>query len=249
MVKRDIKYYFAYFFIAVAIILITASFSIWFVGRIKDKSETLSPTFSNNISCSTFVIDPGHGGEDGGAIADDGTTEKELNLLLAKDLSLLLELNGDKAVMTRETDTLLYDKYGDLDNYKGKKKIYDLKNRVRITNEQQSPVYIGIHMNKFPDARYSGLQVYYSKNNETSKLLAENVQKNTHAYIQNTNKRAIKRADSSIYILDSLDCPAILIECGFMSNSNELVLLKSTEYRRDLATVIFISAINTAGAD
>ncbi|MBQ9744050.1 MAG: N-acetylmuramoyl-L-alanine amidase [Clostridia bacterium] len=249
MVKKDMKYYIAYFFIAVAIIIITASFSMWFIGRTKDKSETLSPTFSDNKNCSTFVIDPGHGGEDGGAIADDGTTEKELNLLLAKNLSLLLELNGEKAVMTRETDTLLYDKYGDLDNYKGKKKIYDLKNRVKITNEQQSPVYIGIHMNKFPDERYSGLQVYYSKNNEKSKLLAENVQKNTHAYIQNTNNRAIKRADGSIYILDSLNCPSVLIECGFMSNPNELELLKSQEYRRDLATVIFISAINTPRTD
>ena len=223
--------------------LLLLCFSLWFTGRENGKNQTLAPTFSSK-DLPTFVVDAGHGGEDGGAIAEDGTTEKELNLRLSSALLLLFELNGNSAVPTRIEDTLLYDKYGDLENYKGKKKIYDLKNRVKITEEQTNPVYIGIHMNKFPEEKYKGLQVYYSKNNEKSKEFALNVQKNTYTHIQNNNKRAPKAGDSSIYVLSSLHCPAILVECGFMSNKNELANLKSNEYRRDIATVIFISALS-----
>ena len=99
-------------------------------------------------------------------------------------------------------------------------------------------------MNNFSQSKYKGLQVYYSKNNEKSRILAENVQKNTHTYIQNDNKRHIKQADSSIYILNSLTCPSILVECGFMSNDEELSLYKTEGYRRDIATVIFISSLS-----
>ncbi len=236
------KYILKYGITVIAASLLLLGFSLWFTGRENSKNQTLSPTFSGK-SYKTYVIDAGHGGEDGGAIAEDGTTEKELNLQLSSSVCLLFELNGNNAVATRETDTLLYDKYGDLDNYKGKKKIYDLKNRVRITNEQESPVYIGIHMNKFPQEKYKGLQVYYSQNNQKSKDFAINVQKNTHTYVQNDNARIAKSGDSSIYILSSLDCPAILVECGFMSNGEELALLKTERHRRNIATVIFISAL------
>lgn len=243
MESNGLKYVLKYGAIVILSSLLVLSFSLWFVNRENSKKQTLTQTFSEN-NVRTFVIDAGHGGEDAGAVASDGTLEKDLNLNISRSLCLLYELNGENAVMTRYEDTLLYDHYGDLDNYKGKKKIYDLKNRVRITKEQENPVYIGIHMNKFPQSKYRGLQVYYSKNNEKSRILAENVQKNTHTYIQFDNKRQIKQADSSIYILDALDCPSILVECGFMSNAEELNLYKSEEYRRDIATVIFASTLN-----
>ena len=115
---------------------------------------------------------------------------------------------------------------------------------ARLLNEQENPIYIGIHMNKFPEEKYKGLQVYYSKSNEKSKELALNVQKNTYTYIQKDNKRVPKAADSSIYVLSSLDCPAILVECGFMSNTEELALLKTEEYRRNVSAVIFISSLS-----
>jgi N-acetylmuramoyl-L-alanine amidase len=199
---------------------------------------------ANELKSKLIILDAGHGGEDGGAVAIDGTTEKELNLEIAATLSLLYELNGNKYAMTRETDTLLYDKYNDLECYQGKKKIYDLKNRVKITKEYSSPVYVGIHMNSFSSSKYSGLQVYYSKNNETSKAFADTVQKNTATYLQNSNQRRTKEADSSIFILSNLDCPAVLIECGFLSNTEELALLKSSIYRQKLSAVIFASSLN-----
>ena len=232
-----------YVLFAILIALILILFSSAFRSLISNKSN-VSPTVADPDKI-TYVIDPGHGGEDGGAIADDGTLEKELNLELSKALCLIFELNGSDVRMTREADTLLYDHYDDLDSYKGKKKVYDLKNRVKITNEYENPVFISIHMNKFYDPKYGGMQIYYSKNNSESKILGENVQKNYETYIKNANKRAIKSADSSIYVLKNLSCPAILVECGFLSNAKDVASLKTEEYRRTLCLVIATSALST----
>ena len=168
---------------AVAIILV-ASFG--FNHLLKQKNNT-SPTILSKSDNIMIVIDAGHGGEDAGAVADDGTLEKDLNLKIAYLTYALCEINGTSAQMTREDDRLLYDYYGELESYKGKKKIYDLKNRVKITNEHKNAVYIGIHMNKFSSAKYSGTQVYYSKNNPESELLARSIQNSTRAYLQKNN--------------------------------------------------------------
>ena len=117
-----------------------------------------------------FIIDPGHGGEDGGA-EGSGVLEKELNLQISKSLYDICTIFGYKADLTRNKDTLLYDHFGDLSNYRGKKKTYDLRNRIRIAEESGADLYIGIHMNKFPKEQYRGLQVYYSGNAESSYTL------------------------------------------------------------------------------
>ena len=239
--QKSYGYILTYILLVILIVLSTFLFSTLFNRLISDK-ERSTPTVNQNDKI-TYVIDAGHGGEDGGAIADDGTVEKELNLEISKALSLIFELNGNDVRMTRTTDTLLYDHYGDLNSYKGKKKIYDLKNRVRIAKEYESPVFISIHMNKFSDKKYSGLQVYYSKNNENSRLLAENVQKNCITYMQNDNKRAIKASTDSIYVLTNLSCPALLIECGFLSNDRELESLKSPDYQKSICLIIATSVL------
>ena len=225
----------------ITVVIAVIFFALWF-GRYQN-NKRLPASLSGDFNSRTFVIDPGHGGEDGGTFADDGTAEKELNLKMANAVSLLFELNGNNVRMTRTEDTLLYDHYNDLENYKGKKKIYDLKNRVRITEEYENPVYIGIHMNSYPIPKYKGLQVYYSRNDSSSMTLAEAIQRNTSKYIQDWNVRSVKKADSSIYILDNLHCSAVLIECGFLSNSDDLASLKDLEYRRDMSCVIFASAL------
>lgn len=233
-----------YLTVCATIVVAVVFFALWF-GKHNGGVKRLPVSTDGTVGAPTFVIDPGHGGEDGGTFAPDGTAEKVLNLQVASTVSLLLELNGNSVRMTRTDDTLLYDHYNDLENYKGKKKIYDLKNRVRITEECDDPVYIGIHMNSFPSSRYKGLQVYYSKNNRGSEELARAVQSNTAKYIQSFNKRAVKMSDGSIFILDNLDCPAVLIECGFLSNEDELALLKNGEYRRDMSCVIFASTLSS----
>lgn len=230
---KSILYGAKFFVCAILVLSIILGISYAFSER---KSDT--PT-SVSVNAPVIVIDAGHGGEDAGAIAQDGSLEKDLNLKIAKCIQALCEINGNSAIMTREDDRLLYDYYGELDDYTGKKKIYDLKNRVKIANEQHDAIFVSIHMNKFSSSKYSGTQIYFSPNNSSSEMLARTLQNSTRTYLQPSNNRQIKRADSSIYVLNSLDCPAVLIECGFLSNEDELGRLKDEKYQASLALVIF----------
>ncbi|MBO5356759.1 MAG: N-acetylmuramoyl-L-alanine amidase [Clostridia bacterium] len=241
--NKPIWYTFKFALLTMVSCILILLFGLFFGIYLKNRSEK-SKTVSLNTNEVVFIIDAGHGGEDAGAIADDGTLEKDLNLEIASLISGLLELNGNDVKMTRETDTLLYDYYDDLEDYTGQKKVYDLKNRLKIAEEYESPIYVGIHMNKFSQAKYSGLQVYYSKNNDQSVDIATKIKDNTKLYLQKDNKRAIKKADSSIYILNKASMPAVLIECGFLSNENELNNLKNEDYRAKLALTIFSSIID-----
>ncbi len=241
--NKPIWYTFKFALLTMVSCILILLFGLFFGNYLKNRSEK-SKTVSLNTNEVVFIIDAGHGDEDAGAIADDGTLEKDLNLEIASLISGLLELNGNDVKMTRETDTLLYDYYDDLEDYTGQKKVYDLKNRLKIAEEYESPIYVGIHMNKFSQAKYSGLQVYYSKNNDQSVDIATKIKDNTKLYLQKDNKRAIKKADSSIYILNKASMPAVLIECGFLSNENELNNLKNEDYRAKLALTIFSSIID-----
>ena len=223
---------------SVALALGSAVKGIWEMQSINTSGGVASTPAKRVI-----VIDAGHGGEDAGAVAGDGTLEKDLNLEIASLIKALCDLNGTRAVMTRSSDTLLYDYYNDLEDYTGHKKMYDLRNRVKITQEYENAIYLGIHMNKFSLEKYSGAQVYYSKNDTSSEILARNIQNSTKLYLQKNNKRQVKPATSSIYVLNSLHCPAVLVECGFLSNQSELELLKDEEYRAKLALVIFSTVI------
>ncbi|MCD8056184.1 MAG: N-acetylmuramoyl-L-alanine amidase [Clostridiales bacterium] len=184
------------------------------------------------------VIDAGHGGIDGGCIGIDGTLEKDLNLAVAEKICEMLLARGIRCVMTRCDDELLYDMYGDLDDYTGQKKLYDLKNRVRYASEFENAVFVSIHMNTFSRPQYSGLQVWYSGNNEGSKRLADIIALTVKSSLQPENDRSVKRADSSMYVLDRIALPAVLIECGFLSNAEECEKLCDDEYQRALALAI-----------
>ena len=241
MRNKALKYALKYFFASLGACLIIFAL-VFLCSKLVSgkKTNTPTPVFDENNKIR-FVIDAGHGGEDAGAVASDGTMEKELNLEIATLIGAILELNGNEVLLTRTEDTLLYDYYGDLDDYTGHKKIYDLKNRLKIAEEEDDSIYIGIHMNKFPMEKYSGLQVYYSKNNALSYLIAKDVQATVKASLQPQNNRGLKIGDSSIYILNGASIPAILIECGFLSNEKELANLKSEKYQRDLSLCIFAS--------
>ncbi len=185
-----------------------------------------------------LVIDAGHGGEDGGC-DDNSLVEKEVNLQISENLYGLCVLTGIPAEMTRTEDTALYDMYGDLNDYHGRKKSYDLKNRLRYTRECGATMFVSIHMNRFSDPKYSGLQVYYSPNNSESQSLAKLIQSRVRENLQPENNREVKRAGSSIYLLKQLEIPAVLVECGFLSNKNEAALLSDEGYRRDLSVTVF----------
>ena len=188
----------------------------------------------------TLVIDPGHGGEDGGASSGE-VLEKDLNLSVSEDIFYLCVMAGVPVKMTRRTDTALYDMYGDLSDYSGKKKTFDLRNRVRFVRENGAGAYLGIHMNKFPKEQYKGLQVYYSPNSEDSPRLAKNIQDAVRRYVSPENEREIKKASGSIFVLDRITSPAVLVECGFLSNAEDLEALCDPVFRLRLASVVFSS--------
>ena len=188
----------------------------------------------------TIVIDAGHGGEDGGC-EGNGLVEKNLNLDIALALADMLEKEGVNVVLTRETDILLYDPTS---NYEGKKKAQDVRKRLEITKSCENPVLVSIHMNYFAQTQYSGLQVWYSKNDPNSRVLANLVQGKVKSEIQPNNKRTIKESSSSIFLLHNATFPAILIECGFLSNKDEALALGDAKYRQKLTKVIFDSIMD-----
>ena len=180
------------------------------------------------------VIDAGHGGIDSGAVSASGVLEKDINLAVAKKLEALCDAAGIDCVMTRSEDRLVVD-----DSVRERRKMHDLKNRIAIAKSEESPIFVSIHMNNFPEKRYSGLQVWYSKNDERSRSLAALIQTYARTFLDPSNSREIKRAGSSIFVLDRLDVPAVLVECGFLSNPDECERLSSDSYQTELALVIF----------
>ena len=219
---------------SVALIMSFAFFSLATSSLVIHMGNRVSKKISSSAvkSQRIVVIDAGHGGIDGGAEADDGTPEKDLNLSLVLSIRDFLEASGVDVVLTRERDVMY------AESSSPHKKLDDLNERIRITEDAEALAFVSIHMNKFPVPKYSGLQVYYSENNEESAVLAEMIQTFTSINFQTNNKRTIKPAGSSIYLLDKLECPAVLVECGFLSNPDELKKLKSDEYRKALAALI-----------
>lgn len=232
------SFYFRFLCFVCALAAITSVFS----GRsILTEKTVIEPVSNPEGILPTVVLDAGHGGEDGGAISANGIVEKDLNLTITQLLKDLLTANGFSVILTRSDDRLLYDT--DID-YHGRKKALDLAARREIAQGVENCVFISIHMNAFPMEQYRGLQVWYSKNNPRSFALAKAVQKAVCEDLQPQNTREVKAASSTIYLLHHLQCPAILVECGFLSNPEEAALLATKEYQRELARLLFISLNN-----
>lgn len=189
----------------------------------------------------TLIIDAGHGGEDGGAVAPDGSLEKDYNLDIALRLINLLKIYGYNVVPTRTHDAMTCD---DGLKTQREKKISDIRNRLKLLNSFPNPVYISIHQNKFADSTQKGSQVFYSKNNQLSKSLANEIQKSIVLNLQNENQRKIKQSGTEIYLLYHSTVPSVLVECGFLSNSDDLSKLKNIEYRNELSIAIADGIIN-----
>lgn len=215
----------AMLFLLIALAVSVAVFVIFTALSAADKS-------TDAVSAEpmpTIVIDAGHGGRDGGAVGNDGTLEKELNLQIATVLAELLRVSGYNVVMTRTEDVMLTTEDG-----KGSSKLRDLKQRLVIASSYPDSVTVSIHCNKFPSESCKGLQVYYS-DDEKAMELANGIQGSVKALVQSDNHRAVKKADSSIYLLSRAKTPSVLVECGFLSNAEELKNLKTPEYQKTLA--------------
>ena len=238
---RNYALKFALFSIFCALLTLTL---IMLVFKLGDRGESPKNRPSDTETPSpaiTVVLDAGHGGEDGGAVGTTGIPEKTINLEICRLIADMLRSNGVNVIMTRNDDRLLYDPASD---YHGRKKALDLAARLKIARETENSIFVSIHMNSFPQAKYSGLQVYYSKNDPRSKIIADTVQSAVKVQLQPANTRMPKAAGSSIFLLDRLETPAVLIECGFLSNPEECASLSSPEYQRSLALVIFSSIMD-----
>ena len=178
-----------------------------------------------------IVIDPGHGGQDNGASGVGGIKEKDINLSVSKMLGEILSVMDFDVKYTRDADKFA-------GNGESFIKREDLSYRVKYTRSFEDPVFVSIHMNKFPIPKYSGTQTFYSKNSPSSELLALKIQRAVKMLIQPHNTREIKKASSAIFVLDRLEAPAVLVECGFISNPSEAQLLSSKEYQRKIAFCI-----------
>ena len=195
-------------------------------------SNEASVNNTNDEKKITVILDAGHGGRDGGAVSASGVKEKDLNLDLAKKLAEQLEAAGVSVVMTRSTDELL--------TFEGATSLKngDLRARLKIAEESENSVFVSIHMNKFPESSVKGVTLYYSPTHSDGKKLAEGVMAAVKEKLQPENKRVIKEADSSLYILHRITKPAILVECGFLSNVYEASLLASEDYRSRFAEIL-----------
>lgn len=194
-------------------------------GAVTADTETESSPF--------ILIDPGHGGADGGAVAADGTAEKDLNLAIAGSLSDMLRICGYSVQMTRETDISIHSPEAKTIR---DQKISDIKNRLQMY--EQSRMTVSIHQNKFAQSQYSGTQVFYSGNNPDSQKLADAIRSSVVETLQPENTRELKKAGKDIYLLNKTSVPAVIVECGFVSNAEELNRLKTGEYQKQMACAI-----------
>ena len=179
-----------------------------------------------------IVIDPGHGGEDGGAISQSGLPESTYNLEISLRFNDLLNLLGYDTKMIRKTDMSVYTKGETL----SQKKASDLKARVKLVNETEHAVLLSIHQNHYPDGKYSGAQVFYAST-EGSEPLAKQLQSALVSTLNSGSRRQAKKC-SGIYLMEHIQCPGVLIECGFLSNTAEDAKLKTLEYQKKLSCVI-----------
>ena len=182
------------------------------------------------------IIDAGHGGFDGGAVASDGTVEKDINLAISLYLQKYLNDMNIKTIMIRATDCSVEDE--GLSTIR-QRKTSDLYNRMKVMEETENAIFVSIHQNKFTEEKYSGTQVFYSpKTKDESALLAQSIQDSVVNALQKDNKRQIKECGTSVYLMYNAVKPAVLVECGFLSNQEETEKLKSTKYQKKIAYCI-----------
>ena len=211
----------------VAIIIFIIFMLIW------RESPSLSTVSLNNVDY--LMIDPGHGGIDGGALSISGDKESDINLAIALKLADISQLYGVNCVLTRNDDSFRTDA-------KSYSEHEDLKQRVNVINSKANAVLISIHQNCFPTSQPSGAQVLFAAN-ESSKLFGTICHDNIVKYLQPTNRRVAEVAPKKLYITSNSKCPAILVECGFMSNQSDIQNLKNDKYQVKLSALLLASYI------
>lgn len=191
-----------------------------------------------------YVIDPGHGGEDGGAVAEDNTVESGINLEISLRLRDILQFCGCHCCMTREEDISIYSPGCETLR---QKKVSDLQNRAALVNAQEGAILVSIHQNSLPSSPgVRGAQVFYNQA-EGAESMALTLQERLNQAANPEKERTACRISESIYLMNHVTAPAALIECGFLSHAEETQQLKTPEYQKTLAAAIAAGLLQSAG--
>ena len=198
--------------------------------------RTAVPAFvAGSSGSATIVVDPGHGGEDGGAVAVDGSVESQINLEVALRVNDLLRLAGWRTVMTRTEDISIYSAGAQTLR---QKKVSDLKNRVELVEQVGDGMLLSIHQNSLPASPQThGAQVFWNQV-EGADLLAASIQDTLNAGMNTGSEKKAKKISSNIYLMKNITAPGVLVECGFRSNHDETARLHQSSYQRKLAVAI-----------
>lgn len=189
----------------------------------------------------SVILDAGHGGEDGGTIGKGELLEKDINLSITMKVKTMLEAAGFSVVLTREGDTFIGD--NSLATLTERKKS-DMQTRLQILNDHPESIFVSIHQNHFDNTSLSGAQVFYSTNHANSAVLAGTIQSSIVALLQNDNQRLSKPGENTIYLLRNAQSPAVIVECGFLSNPSEANLLCDDSYQDRMAFSIFCGIVD-----
>ncbi|UOQ44571.1 N-acetylmuramoyl-L-alanine amidase CwlD [Halobacillus salinarum] len=207
---------------------------VWLVSYPIQEAKEAWMGWSSPLSGKVIVIDPGHGGPDGGAVGKDGTEEKDITLQISNYLQDYLQEAGALVYLTRYEDKdLSSDEAGSL----SRRKSEDIRNRVQYIKEKKADFYLSIHLNAIPSTKWRGAQTFYYPKSEGSQNLAKFIQSEIKTNLENTTREALGL--TNIYLLKHADVPGALVEAGFLSNVEERGLLKSDDYQRKMAAAVY----------
>lgn len=207
------------------------SIALYSLNTGADSSPVTSPDSSNK----TIILDPGHGGEDPGAVSNSGIKEKDVNLSIASKVRDLLKASGYNVIMTREEDKL---EYSPETTNITQKRFEDLKRRKKIMDESGASIVVSIHMNKFGQTQYWGAQVFYPPNSPDSLKLAGELQNSIKEKVNTENKRQPELKKEAIVILKDIKIPTVIVECGFLSNPEEEKVIGTPDFQDKMANAI-----------
>ncbi len=220
-----------------ALIVLLCTYLLVF-GFIKTSQlpEEIIPTEAESSNLPVIILDAGHGGIDSGCLSVNGAEEKDINLSIMLKLREMLRATGFEVKVTRETDRSIHDTGV---TGLGNQKKSDMENRLEIINSEDNALFVSIHQNRFTDPKYYGAQMFYPAESSESERLAQILQSNFVNYLQPENQREIKPVGSEIYLLHFAKCPAVMAECGFLSNPDEASKLETDEYQSKVAFTVY----------
>ena len=188
--------------------------------------------FAGSVNKKIILIDPGHGGWDPGKVGKNNELEKDINLAISEHLQMLLELGGATVFLTRSSDKAL----GDTKNT-------DLAARTTMPSDMQAHIFISIHQNAFPKENVKGAQAFYYDGSKEGERLAKSIQDRIQSYLDPENRKEAK-ANKDYYLLRESKTPAVIVECGFLTNPEDLKKLMEENYQERMAWAIYLGILD-----